>query len=115
MGRGAEHRGCARWLGPLSVLVGAACLPMAPAAAGDFMDTTITFVAGDDNVLAGSGETTPSSPGMDFRPRTGNNLFFENYNTRNTGEETRGELVLYKEFSGYFPRVVPEALKMRWR
>lgn len=92
-----------------------AAFPAGSAVAGDFMDTTITFVAGDDNVLAGAGETTPSSPRMDFRPRTGNNLFFENYNTRNTGEETRGELVLYKEFSGYFPRVVPEAaLALQW-
>lgn len=97
------------WLGLL------AALPAGPALAGDFMDTTITFVAGDDNVLAGAGETSPSSPRMDFRPRTGNNLFFENYNTRNTGEETRGELVLYKEFSGYFARVVPEAaLVLQW-
>lgn len=91
----------------------ALCAPSARA--GDFMDTTITFVAGDDNVFAGAGETSPSSPRMDFRPRTGNNLFFENYNTRNTGEETRGELVLYKEFTGYFTRVVPEAaMVLQW-
>lgn len=95
-------------------LLAALCAP-APAAAGDFMDTTLTFVAGDDNVFAGAGDTNPSSPRMDFRPRQGNSLFFENYNTRNTGEETRGELVLYKEFSGYFARTVPEAaLVLQW-
>lgn len=101
---------------PLRAAVCAAALATAgPAHAGDFMDTTVTFVAGDDNVLAGAGETTPSSPRMDFRPRTGNSLFFENYNTRNTGEETRGSLVLYKEFSGFFPRVVPEAaMVLQW-
>ena len=85
------------------------------ARAGDFMDTTLTFVAGDDNVFAGAGETTPSSPRADLRPRTGNSLFFENYNTRNTGEETRGALVLSKEFTGHFTRVVPEAsLVLQW-
>lgn len=93
----------------------AVLLAASPAAAGDFMDTTITFVAGDDNVMAGPGETNPSSPSMDFRPRQGNSLFFENYNTRNTGEETRGELCLYKEFAGFFPRVVPEAsMVLQW-
>ncbi len=86
-----------------------------PAVASDFMDTTLTFVAGDDNVRAGAGETIPSSPRMDFRPRQGNSLFFENYNTRNTGEETRGELCLYKEFAGYYAGVVPEAsMVLQW-
>jgi hypothetical protein len=80
-----------------------------PAGAGDFMDTTITFVASDDDVLAGAGETIPSSTGLDFRPRPGNALFFENYDTRNTGEETRTHLVLHKEFEPYFRRLTPEA------
>lgn len=95
--------------------VGAAWACASVAHAGDFLETTVTFVAGDDNVFAGAGETIPSSPQADFRPRTGNSLFFENYNTRNTGEETRGNLVLSKEFKGHFHRVVPEAsLVLQW-
>ena len=90
---------------------------LAPAVglAGDFIDTTLTFVAGDDNVMAGAGETIPSSPRGDFRPRQGNSLFFDNYDTRNTGEETRTELVLYKAFEGYFSKVTPEAaMVIQW-
>ncbi len=99
----------------LSALSAVGPLDVGDALAGDFMDTTITFVAGDDNVLAGAGETNPSSPGPDLRPRSGNALFFENYNSRNTGEETRGQLVLYKEFQPYFARVVPEAaMVLQW-
>jgi opacity protein-like surface antigen len=93
----------------------ATALLASPAAAGDYMDTTITFVAGDDNVMAGAGETIPSSPRADFRPRQGNSLFFDNYDTRNTGEETRTHLVLYKAFEGFFSRVTPEAaLVIEW-
>ncbi len=81
----------------------------------DFMDTTITFVAGDDNVLADAGETIPSSPRPDFRPRRGNSLFFDNYDSRSTGEETRTHLVLYKEFDGFFKGVTPEAaMVLEW-
>jgi hypothetical protein len=91
-----------------------ACAP-AVARAGDFIDTTITFIASDDNVRAGAGETIPSSPRFDFRPRTGNNLFFENYNRRNTGEETRTNLVLYKAFEGFFAHLTPEAaMVLEW-
>lgn len=97
---------------PVAALV---ALAPAAAAAGDFVDTTITFVASDDNVLAGAGETIPSSPRFDFRPRRGNNLFFDNYNRRDTGEETRTHLVLYKAFEGHFDRLTPEAaMVLEW-
>lgn len=80
----------------------------------DFMDTTITFVASDDNFLAGAGDL-PSSPIFDFRPRKGNALFFDNYEQRNTGEETRTHLVLYKRFAPYFKRLQPEvAMVIEW-
>ncbi len=95
----------------------AALLALAPAvaSAGDFIDTTVTFVASDDNVLAGLGETLQPSPRFDFRPRRGNALFFENYNRRDTGEETRTQLVLYKAFDGYFEGVSPEAaMVLEW-
>jgi len=80
-----------------------------PAWAGSFLDTTITFVAADDNVFADAAETIPSSPRPDLRPRPGNSLFFDNYDTRNTGEETRTHLVLYREFEPYFSGITPEA------
>ena len=87
----------------------------APAAAGDFLDTTITFVAADDNVFADAAQTIPSSPRPDFRPRPGNSLFFDNYDRRNTGEETRTHLVLYKAFDPFFSKVTPEAaLVLEW-
>lgn len=95
--------------------VAATLWAVAAAQAGDYLDTTITFVASDDNVLAGAGETIPSSPNADFRPRTANSLFFDNYNSRNTGEETRTHLVLHKAFEGHFARVTPEAaLVIEW-
>lgn len=99
---------------PVLVLLAALGLA-APAAAGDFLDTTITFVAGDDNALADAGATIPSSPRPDFRPRATSNLFFDNYDTRNTGEETRTHLVLYKSFEPFFERLTPEAaLVLEW-
>ena len=99
---------------PRLLAIAVALMP-AGALAGAFMDTTITFVAADDNLFADAAETIPSSPRPDFRPRPGNSLFFDNYDTRNTGEETRTHLVLFREFEPYFRSLTPEAaLVLEW-
>ncbi len=94
---------------PLTPIAIGTLLSVAPAWAGDFFKTTVTFVAQDDNVFVDAGETIPSSPKFDFRPRAGNSLFFDNYDIRDTGEQTRSYLAMYKEFDGYFNRITPEA------
>ncbi len=76
---------------------------------GNFMDTRIAFSFSDDNFLAGPGVTTPSSPSVDFSPRSNNQLFFDNLNTRNTGYETLSSLVLHRRQRGFIPGMDTEA------
>ena len=77
--------------------------------AGDFIDTRITFVISDDNLLAGSGETKTNSPNLDFGPREGNFFPFENLDKRDSGDETLSHLVLHKRLGGFIPRLITEA------
>lgn len=74
-----------------------------------YIDTRLTFVFADDNVLAGPGETLEASPGPQFRATGANNLFFENYDTKYTGFETLTNLVLYKQTPTFFNGLVGEA------
>lgn len=84
-------------------------LPSA-APAGDFVDTRVTFVFTNDNVLVGPGETNPSNPGTRFgNASTANTFFYDNYETKYTGFETLSHLVLYKKLPSYFPRLTTEA------
>jgi len=87
--------------------VGAA-LPT-PALAGDFMDTRITFVLGDDDVLHGAGQTTPSSPRASFAVREGRLFFLDNHNKKDSGQETQTHLVTYKSMPGFIQGLTTEA------
>lgn len=97
-----------RW--KLSPAVGllAACLAF-NAWAGDFMDTRLSFVFADDNVLAKAGETTPSSPSAHFGAGNQNTQFYDNFNSRYTGFETLSHLVLYKKGETFFTGLTAEA------
>lgn len=65
-----------------------------PAAASDFMDVRLTWTLSEDNFLADPGETANNSPGLGIGP--GPRVFFDNYETKYTGFETMGHLVLTK-------------------
>jgi hypothetical protein len=76
---------------------------------GNFMDTRLSFSLSDDNWLAGPGQTTPSSPRVDFFPRTNNQLFFDNLNRRDSGFETLSHMVLHRRQKGFIPGMDTEA------
>jgi len=90
-----------------------AALPLlavaAPARAGDFMDTRVTWTFGDDNVLADAGEQLPDSPLASIGDREGYELFMDNIDSRYTGRENQTHLVMYKRLDGFFPRLSTEA------
>jgi hypothetical protein len=78
----------------------------------DFVDTRLSFLFADEDVLAAPGETTPNSPG----PRIAGggqtaqfNQFYDNFNTKYTGFETLSNLVLYKAGDTYFHGLSAEA------
>ena len=75
------------------------------ALAGDFMDTWLTFSFSDDNLMTGAEDRSPR-PGFHY---TGNETFFDNYNSATTGYETLAHLVLYKRMQSYFPHLDLEA------
>ena len=78
-----------------------------PAAhAGDFIDTRITFLFSDDNIFAGPSDFSPQP---DFTQRPGVNQFYDNYNTRDSGQETKTDLALYRRMTGWHPRLETEA------
>ncbi len=70
-----------------------------------FMDTRITFVFSDDNLLAGTKERSPS---IGIGPAD-DELFFEGLQQEKRGWETETQLVLYKKMPSYFPRLDAEA------
>ncbi len=79
------------------------------ALAGDFIDTRLSFVLADDNVLAKAGETTPNSPNVRFGAGNQNNQFYDNFNTKFSGFETLSNLVLYKSMPAFFEGLTTEA------
>lgn len=88
----------------------AASVLLAPAAvAGDFVDTRISFVFGDDNLLAGPGDTLINSPEIDFGARHGLFFPFETLNSADHGDETLTHLVLYKEMPGFIDNLTTDA------
>ncbi|MBM7114992.1 hypothetical protein [Archangium primigenium] len=81
----------------------------APAWAGDFVDTRLSFAFADDNVFANSGETTPNSPTARFGGGLQNTQFYDNFNTRFSGFETLSNIVLYKRMPAFFEGLTTEA------
>lgn len=87
-----------------------ALLLLAPIAnAGDFIDTRLSFVFSDDNLLSGPGESLVNSPQIDFGPRDGIFFPFENLNSQDRGDETLTHLVLYKEMPGFIKNLTTDA------
>ncbi|MBW2261242.1 MAG: hypothetical protein JRG91_04645 [Deltaproteobacteria bacterium] len=80
-----------------------------PALAGDFMDTRITWVFGDDDFLAGAGEKIPDSPLPSISDREGYELFFDNLDSRYSGRENQTHLVMYKMMPGFIANLTTEA------
>ncbi len=66
------------------------------AVAGDFVDTRLVFIAGDDDFGHDAGTTVPSSPTTDIGARTGYDQFYDQLETSETGRDSRTSLVLYK-------------------
>lgn len=79
------------------------------ARAGDLIDTRLSFVFSDDNVLAKEGETTPNSPNARFGVNNRATQFYDNFNTRFSGFETLSHIVLYKKADAFFEGLSTEA------
>ncbi len=79
------------------------------ARAGDLIDTRLSFVFADDNVLAKAGETNPNSPNARFGAGNQNTQFYDNFNTRFSGFETLSHVVLYKKAQAFFEGLTTEA------
>lgn len=94
---------------PLRLLALACALWAAPALAGDFIDSRLSFVFADDNVFAAAGESTINSPLPGFGAGNQNTQFFDNFNTRFTGFETLSNLSLYKKSFSFFEGWTAEA------
>ena len=86
-----------------------AALAVFAAQAGDFMDTRLSFVLSENNFMAGPGETPINSPGLGIGADKSNTLFFDNYETKFSGFETLGNLVLSKKMPSFFPNLTTEA------
>lgn len=92
----------------LVTAVAASCLA-GPALAGDFMDTRLTWVFGDDDVNQNAGEVVPDSPMPGIGDRPGYELFMDNLNTKTSGRENLTHIALYKKMDGFLKGVVTEA------
>ena len=79
------------------------------AAAGDFVDTRLVFIVGDDDFGHDAGQTVPSSPTTDIGSRTGYDQFYDQLEGSDTGRESRTSLVLYKAADGYIPGLTTAA------
>jgi hypothetical protein len=93
-------------LGWVAVLLLAA---LEPAQAGDFMDVRLSWVLAEGNFLAEPGDSERFDPGLGIGADESNTLFFDNYNTKYTGFETFGHLVLYKKMPAFFDGCYAEA------
>jgi len=92
-----------------ATIVAALSMP-AHALAGDLVDSRITLLFADDNILAAAGETTPNSPSARFGAAgSSNTQFYDNFNTKYSGFESLSNLVLYKKSPSYFDGLTTEA------
>lgn len=76
---------------------------------GDFMDTRLTWVIGDDDVLHATGRALPLSPDTAIGDRKSYRLFFDNLNSRFAGRENLTHLALYKKMPGFIKNLDTEA------
>ncbi|MDC3955685.1 hypothetical protein [Polyangium jinanense] len=76
---------------------------------GDFMDTRLTWVMGDDDVLHQTGQAQPLSPNLSIGDRRTYRLFFDNLNSRFAGRENLTHLALYKKMPGFIKGLDTEA------
>lgn len=93
----------------LGIALAAAALAPSMAQAGDFIDTRLVFIAGDDDFAHDAGTTVPSSPTADIGARTGYDQFYDQLDNSETGRESRTSLVLYKAVDGYIPGITTAA------
>lgn len=100
---------CVRAAIVLAIVLGGVASANAQSTGDHFVDTRISFVFSDDNVLADPGETLINSPQPDFGPRQGNFFPFENLNTRDEADVTLAHLVVYKELPGFIYGLVTDA------
>lgn len=82
---------------------------LSPTRIGDFMDTRLTWVIGDDDVLHATGRALPLSPNTAIGDRKSYRLFFDNLNSRFAGRENLTHLALYKKLPGFVKNLDTEA------
>jgi hypothetical protein len=75
----------------------------------DFIDTRLTWVFGDDDVLHSTGQAFPLSPDASLGDRKQYRLFFDNLNSRFAGRENLTHLVLYKKLPSFVRNLDTEA------
>ncbi len=80
-----------------------------PTRVGDFMDTRLTWVFGDDDILHQTGQAFPLSPNASIGERRQYRLFFDNLNSRFAGRENLTHLALYKKMPGFIEDLDTEA------
>lgn len=76
---------------------------------GDFMDTRLTWVFGDDDVLKQTGQAFPLSPLLSVGDRKQYRMFFDSLNSRFAGRENLTHLALYKKMPGFIDDLDTEA------
>ncbi len=94
---------------PLLAGVVASLILLGSAHAGEFVDTRLVFLAGDDDLQHDAGITVPASQKPDIGDRTGYTEFYDARDSSETGRESRTHLVLHKAVEGYFPGLLTEA------
>ena len=67
-------------------LLAFATIAPATAVAGDFIDTRLSFVMSDDNLLSDPGESLINSPEFDMGARNGIRYPFESLNSQDEGD-----------------------------
>jgi hypothetical protein len=72
---------------------------------GKFMDTRVTFVFTDDNVLSGPRDRSPQAGFFNVNDEQ----FYEGLDSEKRGRENETQLVLYKRMPSYFHRLDAEA------
>lgn len=75
----------------------------------DFVNSFVTFVAGNKNVFAGPGERIGDTSGYRIGVDRDYNLFLENIDTRYSGFESLSRLVLYKKMPALWKNGETEA------